>query len=99
MKRVAETVEVRRFANVSRLGLPFVNIAGARWNVVPERVLIRETAVETLICFRIERGAHQLVDLLHAGPDVAQVDLLTIVAGAERIIRHVDVDSSGERKR
>src|SRR6185503_7270334 len=99
LKRVAETIEVRRLANISRFRLPFVNVSGAARNVIPERILFRKAAVESSISLRIKRRVHQLFDLLHAGPDVTQIDLLTVIARAEWLARHIDVDLSSQRKR
>src|SRR6185295_13145268 len=91
-------VEVRRLANVSRLRLPFVNVAASAGNLVPKRVLFCEVAVKSAVSLWIESLTHQAVDLFHRRPDVAQVNL-TVVAVAEGICREVEIDTSSDCKR
>ena len=48
---------------------------------------------------RLERRGHLVADLRRGGPDVAQVDRLSVLAGAERLAGEIDVHPAGERER
>src|SRR5947208_2466076 len=57
-----EILEKRRLMNVIARFVPLVNVACARWNFVPLRVLIGEIAIKFPKRLRLERGLHRVPD-------------------------------------
>src|SRR5207302_8889419 len=65
----AELVEVRWLLDIRRIGIPFVDFAGAAGDLSPERVLLGEVTIEPAVRLGVIRGLQQRADLLLAGPD------------------------------
>ena len=66
-----EILEKRRLVNVIALLIPLVNVARARGNFVPLRILIGEIAIKFSERFRLERGLHRMPDFTETRPEVA----------------------------
>ena len=91
-----EVPEERRLGDVRRL-VPRVDLTGRRRDGVPQGVVLGEVAVEASIRRRIGGVLHHRADLLGRRPDVTQINRLAVVAGAERLGRHVDIGAAGNR--
>src|SRR6202011_5541397 len=88
-----------RLLNVSRFLIPSVEEPCRRRDQIPERILLRKIRIEPSVSFGIERALHDIANLVHRGPDVAKVNILTIFAAADRLLRQIDIDPSRERER
>src|SRR6185295_17638385 len=93
---VTKPVKVGRLLNVSRLGIPFINIPSAARNLVPEGILFCEIAVKSSKSFRIECGTHQTANLFHARPDVSQINIYPVGAGSQWLFAEIDIYSPGD---
>src|SRR5262249_25704036 len=86
-----------RLLDVGGIRLPGVLLAGIARHAFPERVgdgVIHTVDLAVLIGAR--GSVEHLHELILARPDVFQENRLAILAGAERLFRHVDVHSSGD---
>ena len=92
----ADVVEERRVLNVGRVLLPHVGSRLRHFNGLPLLVPGKHLGV-----FLVEhRGAdlrHGIGDLFLAGPDVAQVDRLAILAHAQRLAADVRAHTASQR--
>ena len=93
-----EILEERRLVNVIALLVPLINLAGARRDFVPLRILLGEVAIEPAENFRRERGLHRVADFRQRRPEIAQENVLAVFVLAERFVRQVEIDAAGERK-
>ena len=91
--------EERRLLNVCRIRIPFVQQPRRRGNLIPEWILIRKIRVKPPISGGIDRALHHVANLFHRRPDFTKVNMLTILAAADRLLRHVDVHAAGQRER
>src|SRR4030095_706966 len=94
-----EILEERRLVNVIALLVPLVNVAGARRNVVPLRILIGKMAVKFAERFRCERRLHGVPDFAETRPQIAQKDCLSVFVFPQRLVYKVNVHSACERER
>src|SRR5262245_58548941 len=84
--------------NIIAFLVPMVNVAGARWNVVPLRILLCEIAIKFAERFRSERRLHGVPDLAEAWPEIAQESFLSVLVLAKRVAGKINMNSAGEGK-
>ena len=77
--------EERRLLNVSALRVPFVNVAGARRNFVPLRILRGEIAIKLAENFRLQRRLHLVANFLQRRPEVLQENRLAVLSPARAV--------------
>ena len=87
----AEAIEERRPGDIGRLR-PVVDLAGRGRNGIPQIVVAGEVAVLLAEDRRVHRDRHQPGDFIRVRPDIAQIDRMAVVADAERLGFHVDID-------
>src|SRR5882724_9097496 len=84
--------------NVIAFRVPLVNVARARWNFVPLRILLCEIAIKFAERFRCERSLHRMLDLAKSRPEIAKESFFAVLVLAKRIAGKIDVNSAGEGK-
>ena len=89
-----EAVEERRLGDVGRCG-PVVDLAGGAANRAPQRIRVREVAVERAEDRRVARERHHRRDFVRRRPDVLEVDR-PVGADAERLGRQVLQHRAGD---
>ena len=92
-------VEVGRVLDVGRLPVPRVLVALGHFHRVPFLAALEHLAVVLGEHGRVDGLRHQVGDLLVAGPDVLEVNVLAVLTLAERLFRQVDVDGARDRER
>ena len=90
-------LEVRRLADVGRVGLPGEALALGHRQAAPLLVAGEDVGVGRAEHVAVDRGRDRVRDLLRRRPDVAQVDLVAVLVLAERLLEQVDVHPAGER--
>ena len=91
-----EAVEERRLLDVGGFAIPFIDVAGGGFDLVPLRILVGEAGVEALENIGAERGIHRGLDLGGGGPDVFQENRMSVGAEAEWLGFHIDIDRAGD---
>src|SRR5437899_2582976 len=66
-----EVLEERGLLDVGAIGVPFVNIAGAGWDLAPFGILFGEIPVELLKNVRLQGRLQQFANFLQRRPEVA----------------------------
>ena len=84
--------------NVIALFVPLINVAGARRNFVPFRILVGKIAVKTPERLRCERRSHGVANLLQGGPEVAQEGFFSCFIFPERFARKIQIHAPGQGK-
>src|SRR5690606_22664396 len=77
--------------------LPREHAAGRRLGGLPLGRALEDLPVALRELLLADRRADRVRDLLVRRPDVAQVDVLAVLALADRILLEVDVERSGQR--
>ena len=90
-------VEVGRLADVGRIGLPLVDVAGRKAEALPTGVALGHCGVFLAEAFARNGALDSGGDLSLCGPDVAEVDGLAGWVVAERVGVEVVADAAGER--
>ncbi len=96
-RRIAgDGLEEGRILDVGGVGVPDIGLGIRHLDRLPLLVTVEHGAV-----LLVEHGG---VELLHGvghfllgGPDVFQIDRLTVIAGAQRLLGQIDLDAAGER--
>ena len=96
---LGEIVEKQRFLNVSAPGIPFKELPAVHGNLVPLLIFIFDVGVLRAEHFRIDAGGDGVVHLLLRRPDVAEINLLAILADSHRLIHQIGIDRAGQRER
>ena len=95
--RLRHAVEVRRLADVGRVGLPLVNVAGGKAQALPVRVALAHGRVLLAEALAAEALLDGRGNFLLRGPDVLEIDGLAGFVLAQRIGVEVVADPAGER--
>src|SRR5437870_1672803 len=93
-----EIIKERRLMDVIALFVPVINVAGARWNLVPLWVLPGKIAIKFAKRFGRERGLHDLPDFVERWPEIAQKGFFAVFVFPDRFVREIDMHSTSERK-
>ena len=93
-----ESLEIRRLLNVSRIHVPLIYLAGARRDLVPERVLLGELAVEPAIRVRIRSCFEHFLDLIERRPDVLEENVIAIFVLTDRFKIYILENGTRESK-
>src|SRR6266481_2951252 len=91
-----EILEEWRLMNVIALLIPLVNVARARWNLVPFRILVRKIAIQFAKCLWRESRLQGVSDFAESRPQIAKERFFAVLIPAERVARKIDVNSAGE---
>ena len=98
-----QPVEVGRVADVGRVGLPLVDLAGRCRQRLPALVALEHVGVLRREQLGVDRREHRGLDLLLGRPDVLQVHRRTRRAHAQRLGCQVDIhrpcDGVGDHER
>src|SRR5436190_10507901 len=84
--------------NVIAFLVPLVNVACARWNFVPLRILLREIAIKVAERFRPERRLHNIADLAESRPEIAKEGFFAVLILPKWVAGKIDMNSTGEGK-
>src|SRR5882724_11585737 len=84
--------------NVIAFRVPLVNVACARWNFVPLRILPCEIAIKFVERFRRKRSLHGMLDLAKSRPEIAKESFLAVLVLTKWIAGKIDVNPAGEGK-
>ena len=90
-------IEVWRLANVGRVGLPLVDVAGGKAQALPARVAIADRRVLLAEPFAADAFFNRRCDLLLRWPDVLEVNRRSLLIFAKRLGVEVVPDAPGER--
>ena len=85
--------------NVIAFLVPLINFAGARWDFVPFRVLIREIAIKLAENVRAQRRLHRITHFFQTWPEIAQKSFFAVFVLTDRLLRKIDIHPPGERER
>src|SRR5574338_603534 len=87
-----EIFEERRVMDVITVFIPLINVACARRDFVPLRILFCEIAIKFPERFRCERFLHRSLDLRQSRPKIAKKSLFTVLVSTEWFAGKIDVD-------
>src|SRR5207302_1612686 len=91
-----EILEERRLMDVIALLIPLVNVARARWNVVPLWILIDEIAIESAKRLRRQSRLHDVPDFAESWPQIAKESFFTVLVPGQRVAGKIDMNSARE---
>src|SRR5438552_7735768 len=74
-----EILEKWRLVDVIAFFIPLINVARARWNFVPLRILTGKIAIELTESFRGERGLHDVPDFAESRPEIAKKRFVAVL--------------------
>ena len=94
-----EIVEERRLMDVVALLVPLVNVAAARWDLVPFWILIGEVPIESAERLWRQSGLHDVSDFAKRWPKITQEDFFSLIVLPDRLTREIDVNPANERER
>ena len=94
-----EIFEERRLVNVIAFLVPLIHFAGARWDFVPLRVLIREIAIKLAEDFRAQRRLHRIAHFFQTRPEIAQKSFFAGFVFADWLFAKIDIHPPGKRER
>ena len=96
LQLVRQVGEERRLLDVGALGIPVVELAGARRHGVPARVGLPHVVVALLELRRLDGRFDRLPHLFSRWPDLPQIDRLAVGAGTDRLVVEIDVGRAGQ---
>ena len=99
LRLAAHAVEVRRAADVRRCRIPLVEVAGRDVERAPALVARVHVRVRLLEHLAPQRRADHVLHLRRGGPDVREIHVLAVRAGAERLVDEVEVHAACKRVR
>src|SRR5215467_16004170 len=82
--------------NIIAFLVPLVNVACARGNFVPLRILLCEIAIKFAERFRRERSLHRILNLAESRPEIAQESFLAVLVLSKWVAGKIDVNPAGE---
>ncbi len=88
------SIEIRRFADVSRIRLPLVYVPGGEAELPPIRVAVGDSRVFLRVTLRGNGGGYDARDFLLGGPDVPEEDRLARGIFAKGVLVEVVVDAA-----
>ena len=91
-----EILEKWRLVDVIAFFIPLINVARARWNFVPLRILTGKIAIELTESFRGERGLHDVPDFAESRPEIAKKRFVAVLVFSDRVAREIDMDPTGQ---
>src|SRR5262249_24994753 len=78
--------------------VPLINVACARWNLVPLRILLCEVAIKFAKAFRCECSLHRMLNLAQRRPEIAKEGFFAVFILAKWFAGKIDVNSAGQGK-
>jgi len=84
--------------NVVALFVPPVNVACARWNLVPLGILVCKIAIEFAKRRWRKSGLHGVPDFAQSRPQIAQESFFAVLVPGERVAGEIDVNPASQGK-